>query len=72
MARKLRQLQTQLADAEARVAANSVVIEQHRQRREIQERRADGLQARLEALQRDTDKRVTESMQEVQARCEIA
>ena len=49
--RKLHQLQTQLADAETRAASHFVILQQHQQRKDIQEKKAAALHSKLLELQ---------------------
>ena len=49
--RKFQQMAVQLADAETRAASHFVILQQHRQRKEIQEKKNTALQTRLLDLQ---------------------
>ena len=44
--RKVQQLRVQLADAETRAASHFVILQQHQQRKDSQERKAAALQVR--------------------------
>ena len=65
--RKLQQLQTQLADAETRAASHFVVLQQHQQRKDIQEKKAAALQSKLNDLQAQTEASLIAAQEEMEA-----
>ena len=70
--RRLQQVQTQLADAETRAASHFVILQQHQQRKDIQEKKAAALQHRLSELQAQTEAGLIAAQEELEARLSIA
>lgn len=70
--RKLQQLRIQVADGETRAASHFVILQQHQQRKEIQEKKAAALQNRLEQLQADSEATLAALQQEAEAKFEAA
>ena len=64
--RKLQQLQTQLADAETRASSHFVILQQHQQRKDIQEKKAATLQSKLNELQARAEASLAAAQQEME------
>lgn len=66
--RKLHQLQTQLADAETRAASHLVILQQHQQRKDMQEKKATALQSKLHELQAQAEASLVAAQEEMEDR----
>jgi hypothetical protein len=62
----------QVADAETRAASHFVILQQHQQRKEIQEKKAAALQNRLDQLQIESEANLASLHQDAEARFEAA